>query len=360
MQIIETKKHMNGQEISKMFKKLRNLTAGLLLYGLVYASGCSSPLLYKDFAIDSQEYRKLSEREKSGKGSEKVLMLGALLNELPSKKLDSFEIKSMITQNEKEIKYSRWLPKKSGKEVIVYINGLESHGGWFAESARKLAERGIDVYAIDRRGSGINARVIGNYEDWVSDVHQLIKKIKEDSNEKDINLVSLCFGARVATAEVIKNKEDVKTLAYISPGFDMKVDLNCCEKNLVALSVLSGINSPVSSPIKRAEMFTRDEEYLGRIKSDLLRVTSPNASDFYQGLLLLDFCRNNSKSVKIPMTVMFAGRDEIIDINKTKGFFYGFGSRPEIIVYKNSDHTIFFSEQKEEFIKDLTEFIERN
>jgi len=341
-----------------MFKKLRNLTAGLLLYGLVYASGCSSPLLYKDFAIDSQEYRKLSEREKSGKDSEKVLRLEALLNELPSKKLDSFEIKSMITQNEKEIKYSRWLPKKSGKEVIVYINGLESHGGWFSETARELASRGIDVYAIDRRGSGINARVTGSYKDWVSDVHQLIKKIKEDSNEKDINLVSLCFGARVATGEAIKNPKDINALIYISPGFEMKADLNCWEKSLVAFSCISRVNFPISSPIKNDEMFTKNKNGICLIKSDLLRVTSPNAQDFYQGFELGKFCKSRIGEIKIPSLVLLSKDDEIVDVSKTERTILEMGKKPEFKFY-DEGHTVFFS-NKEKFTEDLINFIKRN
>ena len=354
--IIEAKERIKKKV--KMFKKLRTLATGLLLSGLIYAGGCSSPLLYKNLAIDSQEYRKLAEREKGKKDPEKVLRLEILLDELSSKKLESFEIKSMITQNGKKINYSRWIPKKFGKEVIVYMNGLESHGGWFAESARTLTERGIDVYAIDRRGSGINSRVIGNYEDWVSDVHQLVKKIKEDDSGKDINLVSLCFGARVATAEAIKNKEDAKTLTYISPGFDMKIDLNCCEKNLVAWSILSGINSPVSSPVKRAEMFTRDEKYLKWIKSDLLKVTSPNASDFYQGFVLGEFCKDRLGEVKIPVFILFAENDEIVNVDKARKTFSKLGKKPEIKVYE-ADHTIFFS-NKEEFIRDLINFVDKN
>ena len=39
---------------------------------------------------------------------------------------------------------------------VVYFHGIESHAGWFDMAARMLQEAGIDVFCLDRRGSGIN------------------------------------------------------------------------------------------------------------------------------------------------------------------------------------------------------------
>ncbi len=351
--IIELKADIE-KKTGKMLEKARNIAAGVLLSVSFYLSGCVSPLMYRNLDISSKEYKTLVRRTKE----KETLRLEALLNNVYSSTKD-FEIKSIRARDNKEVKYSRWMPKKSGKEVIVYLNGLESHGGWFSESAEKLVENGIEVYALDRRGSGINARLTGSYKDWIDDVHQLILKAKQDNPKADINLVSLCFGARVATGEAIKNPSDVKALVYISPGFDLKVDLNNREKSLVTFSVMSGINFPIASPIKKDEMFAKEKKYLEFISNDFLRTTSPNSLDFYEGCLLGDFAKKNIEKIKVPSLIFLAEKEEIIDNERTRQTFSQL-KNVKFITYQDSEHTIFFGKEREKFVEDLVDFIEKN
>ena len=43
-----------------------------------------------------------------------------------------------------------------GKTPVVMTHGLQSHSGWFAQSAAAMAAGGHPVYAVDRRGSGLS------------------------------------------------------------------------------------------------------------------------------------------------------------------------------------------------------------
>ena len=47
------------------------------------------------------------------------------------------------------------------RAAVVYLHGIQSHSGWYAASSRAMAEAGIAVYQIDRRGSGRDKDVIG-------------------------------------------------------------------------------------------------------------------------------------------------------------------------------------------------------
>jgi hypothetical protein len=42
------------------------------------------------------------------------------------------------------------------RQALLYLHGIESHGGWFLAAAEGLAERGATTYLLDRRGSGLN------------------------------------------------------------------------------------------------------------------------------------------------------------------------------------------------------------
>src|SRR6266566_5022028 len=54
-----------------------------------------------------------------------------------------------------ELHYLRWSSGPAPpRAVVVFLHGIASHGGWFGETAGDLLERGVAVYAPDRRGSG--------------------------------------------------------------------------------------------------------------------------------------------------------------------------------------------------------------
>src|SRR5690348_12732377 len=48
-----------------------------------------------------------------------------------------------------------WMPP-SPRGAVLYLHGIQSHGGWFEDSAKHLAEAGFAVLLADRRGSGRN------------------------------------------------------------------------------------------------------------------------------------------------------------------------------------------------------------
>src|SRR5262245_35508632 len=39
---------------------------------------------------------------------------------------------------------------------LLYLHGIESHGGWFLPAAQLLAKSGCATWLPDRRGSGLN------------------------------------------------------------------------------------------------------------------------------------------------------------------------------------------------------------
>lgn len=50
-----------------------------------------------------------------------------------------------------------WHPAGIARDgAILYLHGIQSHGGWFEWSASLLAHLGYPVLLPDRRGSGLN------------------------------------------------------------------------------------------------------------------------------------------------------------------------------------------------------------
>src|SRR5207253_7502356 len=46
--------------------------------------------------------------------------------------------------------------------TVVGLHGIQSHGGWYLESCRRIADAGYDVVFLERRGCGLNDRDRGD------------------------------------------------------------------------------------------------------------------------------------------------------------------------------------------------------
>ncbi len=266
---------------------------------------------------------------------------------------DDFEIKQI-----KGVGYSKWKPKSEVRSSLIYLNGLESNSGWFSKVANALSNKGIVIYGLDRRGSGLNSRIKGNGKDWIEDIDKIVNIAKKEYPNASITLASFCFGARPATAYAIKNQNKINSLIYISPGFNIKVEPNVLEVLSIVLDCF-GIQTNTQTPIKKDEMFTLNPKYLDFIKNDKLRVRAPNSDSYIEGQKLLGFSLKNLNKIKIPSLFLLAEKDKIADFNKNKKTAGKFGVKPKIIEY-DSEHTIFFENPfiTTKFIKDIYKFLE--
>lgn len=342
--------------------KIRNT----ILMGLVGLSlqGCANlPNIYRNnLTIDSQAYKQAIKDEDINtvysannleQRARNLYMLDGTKITTERFDVDGFE------EGNNLVAYGKW-KTKNPKEVLIYLNGLESHSGWFSEPAQKLAEAGIVIYGLDRRGSGLNTRLKGAGKNWVSDVDRIIEIAKKENPGCDINLASLCFGARIASDYAIKNPNKINSLIYISPGLNVKVQPNILETTSIILDGI-GIQTNTQSPIKKDSMFTTNPKYLQFLKTDKLRTRAVNSDDYLDGKKLLEEVNKNLNRITAPSLVLLAEKDKIVDNKKTKQTLEKFGKMPEVIEYP-TDHTIFFSGEltTNKFIKDIEEFILRN
>ena len=59
-----------------------------------------------------------------------------------------------------------WRTEELPRARVVFLHGITSHGGWYGQVASYLATAGFDVHFLDRRGSGLNAQLPGDVDDW--------------------------------------------------------------------------------------------------------------------------------------------------------------------------------------------------
>lgn len=327
------------------------------------------PCTYRNkLTAESQEYKNIIEEEidlrkkskESGKVSqenlETLIRLEAICYGINFFS-DNFKIDQFSSYDKQTIRFNKWQKKEAqSKHVFIYLNGLESHAGWFSDMANELIKKEISVYGLDRRGSGLNSRTLGKYQDWINDVNKIVEITKNENQEAKIHLTSLCFGAKIATAYAIQKPEKINSLIYFSPGINVKVDPTPYEKLIIGLSLL-GLPFNILSPIRRDSMFTDSKEALDFLHRDKLRTTSPRARDVFEAKKINSYILKNLEKITTPSLVLLAEKDQVVNNYETRKTLEKFGKKPEIIQYIDSEHTIFFGESKKQLIEDIIDFI---
>jgi len=334
------------------------------------------PYVYKDkLTLDSPEYleivqkelreRRNSKTQKRNKDSqtnlENILRLEFILNE-EEEVSENFEIKKIPTKDKQILVYSK-CGEGGVKNIFIYLNGMKTHYGRFAEIAHELISTGDVVYGLDRRGSGLNMRITGNYQSWINDVDEIVDIVYQENPDADINLIGFSLGARIASAYAIQNPEKINSMIFLSPGLKTKSKISLSKKLKIVAAGLLGINSNVSTSIKREDSSSLDiKEYLEFSQNDKLRICALNARDYFQAKLINDNCvLKNLNKIKTKSLVILAGNDEIVDNEKTKEVLAKFGKKSKIVEYPNYRHnTLFFGEYKNRAVIDILNFIGEN
>lgn len=339
-----------------MIKRIFSVILALAL------TGCTSlPYMYRPgLTVEKPAYKQdveaeitELEEETSQENLERILNLDWIMRKPDAMHVENYSLEKIKTKDKKEITLAEWKADKNIGEVLIYLNGLESHSGWFANTARQLADAGVDVYGLDRRGSGLNTRVRGNRIDWENDVDVVVDKIRAENKNADINLASICFGARTVMAYLINNPGKVDSAIFYSPGFELKVDLNPIESFEVFLSGFLGFNTHVKAPIKRDEMFTSNQKYLRFLSEDKLRTIAPNSRTYFQGKCLTVYCRWHAKEVETSCMVFLGGEDEVLDLDRTRDFF----SKMNNTKFKTYDARHFLPFEVESLAEDTLDWV---
>lgn len=229
---------------------------------------------------------------------------------------------------------------------IVYLHGIESHAGWFDMAARMLQGSGLDVFCLDRRGSGINREDRGLLSGHTESMDELFADIDafvaplHDRYER-IVLVGLSWGGKLGLAYSLSRPAAADDLVLITPGIRALVDVSFADKlGIFSMSFLAP-KTRFATPIE-PEMFTTTPEYLDYIKADPLRLHDATARFFMTSRALDLLVEDRTRENRLPVLLYLAGKDRIIDNKGAREVLATSPAAVKIIEYADQTHSIQF------------------
>ncbi|MGI9492485.1 MAG: alpha/beta fold hydrolase [Geminicoccaceae bacterium] len=217
-----------------------------------------------------------------------------------------------------ELGFLGYLAKERNRDLaFVYFHGIESHAGWFDGPARMLQTAGYDLFALDRRGSGINRENRGLPSGHIASKGLLISDVDAfiaplTSIYREVIIIGLSWGGKLAPVYALSHPSRVSGLVLVTPGLKALVDVSSGTKLQILVSSWLAPKTRFKTPIE-VEMFTNTPEHLDYIRGDELRLSEATAQFFMVSRALDNFVEAHIRNLELPVLLFLAGKDRIVD-----------------------------------------------
>lgn len=232
-------------------------------------------------------------------------------------------------------------PTTQPKAILYALHGLQSHAGWYEYSGigDALAERGIAVFAFDRRGSGESTSPRGDAEsseqllEDVNEARDYSRRVLSQYYSAELvkslpqHLLAASFGAKVAIPYIVRNKDrhQLSSLMLMSPALYVhpRADYNFWQRLWILFSSFNTLR--FRSPL-RTHFFTNINEHTDFVRRDeeegksvltltrrfLLRVAAKLSKESLRSMF----------EINVPTFLVMSPNDLVIDSARTKRDFF--------------------------------------
>lgn len=271
-------------------------------------------------------------------------------------------------------RYRRYGTQGLPRANVVFIHGIQSHGGWYEHSCTLLSRAGFNVYFLDRRGSGLNDKDRGDapsFRRLLDDLAEFLTTLSQSSPEMSdktpvgagrlpVFLAAISWGGKLAAALERRHPGLVDGIALLCPGFFAKVRPSVGQRTLIFLCRLFRPSKLFPIPLNDPELFTANARWQQFLREDPYRLHFATARLLLESARLDGYLRFVPKYVHVPVLLLLAEHDRIIHNRRTKAYVDRFATPDkQIIEYAGAHHTLEFEPEPDRFIHDLRNWLER-
>ncbi len=271
-----------------------------------------------------------------------------------------------------QIFYRKWGNPviKSNDKVILMIHGIGYHSHPYKKIMNYLNDDSVLVYAMDLRGHGLSEKEKGNLESnekILSDIDNMIVKIKNDNPNSKIYLVGSSMGGVYALGYAISYKLNPKISGLILVGPAIKVPITRYIRleflKLLWLSVFNEDKPGVRIDGKNLGKASRDSSWINLRRNDTLALHYVNAKYLKKlhEMKKMDRRKKELALINLPILIQHGGKDKVIS---PKGSYYLNenlkNAKTKLIVYPESYHSLFWDNDSNQVFDDIAHWIKGN
>jgi alpha-beta hydrolase superfamily lysophospholipase len=265
--------------------------------------------------------------------------------------------------------YRRYAAVGTPRAQVVFIHGIQSHGGWYEHSCGQLAGAGFAVSFLDRRGSGLNQNQRGDapsFRRLLDDLAEYLTQMPRSAprghsvGRLPLFLGAISWGGKLAVALERRHPGLVDGLLLLCPGFFPRVYPTLWQRLKIAFTRLLRPRKLFPIPLNDPELFTATPRWQQFLRDDPLRLHQATARLLVESARLDGYLRFVPKYVHVPVLLLLAGGDRIINNARTSAYLERFATPDkQVIEYAGAQHTLEFEAEPDRFIGDIEAWLEK-
>jgi alpha-beta hydrolase superfamily lysophospholipase len=245
---------------------------------------------------------------------------------------------------------------------VVALHGIQSHGGWYVHSCGRLAEAGYTVSFLDRRGSGLNEERRGDapsFRRLLDDIAEFLSMERQKTPGLPLFLVAISWGGKLAVALQRRHPGLADGLALLCPGLSARVKPSRRQRLAILWARLVAPSRLFPIPLDDPELFTATPRWQQFIRDDPLSLRRATARLLLESARLDGYLYFVPRHVRLPVLLLLAGQDRIIDNARTRAFVERFASTDrQVIEYGEAHHTLEFEPEADRHVNDLLAWLD--
>jgi alpha-beta hydrolase superfamily lysophospholipase len=255
-------------------------------------------------------------------------------------------------------RYRRYEPAGPPRAEVVALHGIQSHSGWYEQSCAQLAAGGYAVSFLDRRGCGLNERDRGDapsFRRLLDDVAEYVTPLPRPRY-----LMGISWGGKLAVGFPRRHPDQADGLVLIAPGLCPRVRPALGQRLKIVASRLLAPRQRFPIPLNEPELFTANPERQRFIRDDPLALRTATARFLFESRRMDVYLRFVVRHVTVPVLLLLAEHDRIIDNAATRRFVGRFATAERTVVeYPGAHHTLEFEAGGPPFVRDLLTWLGR-
>jgi acylglycerol lipase len=249
-------------------------------------------------------------------------------------------IETTITTHDKvNIFIHAWVPGNA-QRILLCVQGLGGHGGYYEELAYQLALGGTIVVAPDLRGHGYSEGARGDInglDRYLADIDAAVTWASTTWPGTPIVVLGESMGASIAIQYVAGGQYcahhiPIAGLVLVSPVLSSAIRPTFGEVIHSMRSLLIAPKRPSIAVMGREELGCRDTAFNALLRADPLFVRLVSARFLTRLTLWLRQSTRKARQIKLPLLVLLGGRDYVARRSGTSAFLRRVSAREQRIV----------------------------
>jgi pimeloyl-ACP methyl ester carboxylesterase len=236
---------------------------------------------------------------------------------------------------------------------VVFLHGIQSHGGWYPGSCSRIAAAGYEVYFLERRGCGLNTENRGDapsFRRLLDDVAEFARTLPAD---KPRILGGISWGGKLGVGLQYRHPGLVDGLALLCPGFFPKIGASLFTRLWIGRCAFRAPTRQFEIPLNDPALFTESEKWREFLRNDPLALREATARMLFVSHSLDIYLRRAKRWVTVPTLLLLAEHDRIIDNGQTRRYVERFPGPKQVVEYPGAHHTLEFEPDGHPFVGDL-------